>query len=88
MEYYYMLAKFRMISYSIVANGTTFNETQAEKKKKPVLRSKSFSIQNLAKKSRKLDFKSTKDEIITNSPVITTQAITTIITTTSPPKGN
>ena len=88
MAYYCMLAKFKMISYSIAANGTTFNETQAEKKKKPVLRSKSFSIQNLAKKSRKLDFKSTKDEIISNSPLITTQAIITIITTTSPPKGN
>ena len=83
-----MRKKFNMISNLISVNGTIFNETQAEKKKKPELRSKSFSIQNLAKKSRKLDFKSTKDDIISNSPLITTQAITTIITTASPPKGN
>ena len=77
-----------MISNLISVNGTIFNETQAEKKKKPELRSKSFSIKNLAKKSRKLDFKSKKNEITSETPLITAQEITTTSTTTSPPKGN
>ena len=77
-----------MISNLISVNGTIFNETQAEKKKKPELQSKSLSIQNLAKKSRKLDFKSKKNEITSETPLITAQEITTTSTTTSPPKGN